>query len=380
LTWKFTVQAKQETTTFVFIESSALRADLTDIVFKKMKKKGLTLRFKPYELRLNHAFTLAASSRTTTPVMLTEIEYDGEIGYGEASMPPYLGESQETAARFLSRLKLNQFNPAQLEDLLDYVDGVAPGNCAAKASVDIALHDLLGKMMGQPWYRIWGYDPVLMPDTSFTIGLDTDAVVRQKVKEAAPYNILKVKLGRDHDKEMIETIRSVTDVPLCVDVNQGWTDKQQALDLIFWLKEQGVLFVEQPMPKTAIDDMAWLTQHSPLPTLADGALQRLEDVKKVHGVYSGINIKLMKCTGIREAHEMLTLAKALDLKVMMGCMTETSCGISAAAQLSPAADWADLDGNLLIANDPFDGVQVIDGKIVLNNQAGIGVKPNDLFV
>jgi hypothetical protein len=228
LTWKFTVQAKQETTTFVFIESSALRADLTDIVFKKMKKKGLTLRFKPYELRLNHAFTLAASSRTTTPVMLTEIEYDGEIGYGEASMPPYLGESQQTAARFLSQLKLDQFNPAQLEDLLDYVDGVAPGNCAAKASVDIALHDLLGKMMGQPWYRIWGYDPALMPDTSFTIGLDTEAVVRQKVKEAATYKILKVKLGRNNDKEMIKTIRSVTDVPLCVDVNQGWTDKQQA--------------------------------------------------------------------------------------------------------------------------------------------------------
>ena len=340
-----------------------------------MNKKGLTLQFKPYELRLNHAFTLAASSRTTTPVMLIELEYDGLIGYGEASLPPYLGESPETVARFLSRLQLNQFNPIHLEKILDYIDGVAPGNCAAKASVDIALHDLLGKMMNTPWHSIWKYDPAKAPNTSFTIGLDNIAVVRQKVMEAAPYKMLKVKLGRDNDREMIETIRSMTDVPLCVDVNQGWSDRQQALDLIFWLKEQGVVFVEQPMPKTAVDDMAWLTQHSPLPTIADEALQRLDDVKRVHGVYSGINIKLMKCTGLYEAHKMLSLAKALDLKVMVGCMTETSCAISAAAQLSPAADWADLDGNLLIANDPFEGVQVIDGKIVLNNYPGIGVKP-----
>ncbi len=346
-----------------------------------MNDQGLALRFKPYHLQLKNTFTLAGSSRTTTPVMLTEIEYDGLTGYGEASMPPYLGESHETAMRFLSLLKLDQFNdPVQLEDLLDYVDGVAAGNCAAKASVDIALHDLLGKMMGQPWHRIWGYDPALMPDTSYTIGLDTEVVVRQKVKEAAPYKILKVKLGRNNDREMIETIRSMTDLPLCVDVNQGWKDKQQALDLIFWLKEQGVVLVEQPMPKTAIEDMAWLTQHSPLPTVADEALQRLDDVKRVHGVYSGINIKLMKCTGMREAHKILTLAEALDLKVMMGCMTETSCGIAAAAQLSPRADWADLDGNLLIANDPFEGHHLVDGKIELNNHPGIGVKPNDLFV
>lgn len=337
--------------------------------------KGLTLRFKPYDLQLRHAFTLAGSSRTTTPDMLTEIEYEGLVGYGEASMPPYLGESHETASRFLQSLDLGQFNdPFQLEKILDYVDHIAPGNCAAKASVDIALHDLLGKIMEQPWYRIWGYDPEKTPNTSFTIGIDTAEVVRQKVKEAAPYKILKVKLGRDNDKKMIETIRSVTDVPLCVDVNQGWTDRQQALDMIHWLKEKGVVFVEQPMPKTAVDDNAWLTQHSPLPTMADESLQRVPDVMKAHGVYSGINIKLMKCTGMREAHEMLTLARSLGMKVMIGCMTETSVAVSAAAQLSPAADWGDLDGNLLISNDPFKGVEVIDGKISLINEPGIGVK------
>ena len=372
---------------FIRVGSLTAIAGLTGInhIFGHMKNesfankkagKGLVLRFKPYDLQLKHTFTIAGNSRTTTPVMLTEIEFDGMAGYGEASMPPYLGESHETAARFLSSVDLGQFtDPFQLENILDYVEDLAPGNCAAKASIDIALHDLLGKIMGQPWYRIWGYDPEKTPNTSFTIGIDTAAVVRKKVKEANPYKILKVKLGGGNDKEMIETIRSETDVPLCVDINQGWTDRQQALDLIYWLKESGVVFVEQPMPKTAIDDMAWLTQHSPLPTIADEALQRLADVKKAHGVYSGINIKLMKCSGMREAHEMLTLARALNMKVMIGCMTETSCAVSAAAQLSPMTDWADLDGNLLISNDPYEGVKVVGGKIRLINEPGIGINP-----
>ncbi len=342
---------------------------------KTRSGKGLVLRFKPYDLQLRHTFTLAGSSRTTTPDMLTEIEYDGLTGYGEASMPPYLGERQDTASRFLSSLNLSQFNdPFQLEKILSYVDGVASGNCSAKASIEIALHDLLGKIMGQPWYRIWGYDPAKTPNTSFTIGIDTEEIIRQKVKEASPYKILKVKLGRDNDKEMIETIRSETAVPLCADVNQGWTDREKALDMIYWLKDKGVVFVEQPMPKTAIDDNAWLTERSPVPVMADESLQRLADVKKAHGVYSGINIKLMKCTGMREAHEMLTLARSLGMKVMIGCMTETSVAVSAAAQLSPAVDWADLDGNLLISNDPFKGIDVINGKISLINEPGIGIK------
>lgn len=342
----------------------------------KAIKSGLKLRFKPYDLQLKHTFTLAGSSRTTTAVMLTEIEYDGIIGYGEASMPPYLGESHATATKFLSSLDLNQFNdPFRLDEILEYVDQKAEGNCAAKASVDIALHDLLGKIMGQPWYKIWGFNAEDTPNTSFTIGIDTDEVVRQKVKEAEGFKILKVKLGRDNDKQMIETIRSVTDVPMCVDVNQGWTDKKHALEMTQWLKEKGIEFVEQPMPKTAIDDIAWLTQHSPLPIIADEALQRLADVKEAHGVYSGINIKLMKCTGMREAHKMITLARALDMKVMIGCMTETSCAVSAAAQLAPKVDWADLDGNLLISNDVFSGVRVIDGKITLIDQPGIGITP-----
>jgi len=350
-------------------------ASITKFAINKMNSNKLKLNFRPYTLELKHVFTLATSSRTTTPVMLTEIQFGDVTGYGEASMPPYLGESHETATAFLSKVKLEQFNdPFKLEEIIDYIDTLDAGNYAAKASVDIALHDLVGKLIGQPWYKIWGYDPVKTPYTSFTIGIDKPDVVKEKVREAAEYKILKVKLGRDTDKEMIETIRSVTDKPICVDVNQGWKDKQAALDMIYWLKEKGVVFVEQPMDKKNPDDNAWLTQNSPLPTIGDEAVQGLADVLKAKGVYSGINIKLMKCGGMRTANKMVSLADGLGLKVMIGCMTETSCAISAAAQLSPMALWADLDGALLISNDIYKGTTITDGKVTLSSLPGIGIE------
>ncbi len=334
----------------------------------------MNLTFIPYELHLKHTFTLANTSRTTTPVMLVELEYDGIIGYGEASMPPYLGESHETVARFLGKLDLSSFNdPFRMEEILEYVDRLEPGNSAAKAGIDIALHDLVGKLMGQPWYKIWGLNPDNTPDTSFTIGIDSKEKVIEKTQEAAGFKILKVKMGRNNDKELIETIRSVSDVPLCVDVNQGWTDKYHALDMIYWLKEKGIVFIEQPMPKIQIEDMAWLTANSPLPTIADEAFQRIGDIPDLKDVYSGINIKLMKSTGMREAMKMIDVARALEMKVMIGCMTETSCAVSAAAQLSPLVDWADLDGALLITNDVFEGMKVINGKVTLNTLPGIGI-------
>ena len=243
--------------------------------------------------------------------------------------------------------------------------------------MDIALHDLMGKLVNQPLYRLWGINPQNTPLTSFTIGMDTPEVVRLKTEEAERFRILKVKLGGGNDREMIETVRSVTDVPLYVDVNQGWNDRHQALDMVHWLAEQGIEMVEQPLPKTAVDDLAWLTANSPLPIMADEAFQRLGDVAAFKGIYSGINIKLMKSTGLREAHKMITVARALDMKVMIGCMTETSCAVSAAAQLSPLVDWADLDGNLLISNDIYKGMEVIDGKVTLNELPGIGITKLD---
>lgn len=340
------------------------------------KTGKLKLSFKPNELKLRHAFNLARNSRTTTPDVLVQLEYDGIVGYGEASMPPYLGESIESVTKFLGNLDLGQFNdPFRIEEILSYVDGTAPDNRAAKASVDIALHDLLGKIMGQPWYKIWGLSPEKTPNTSFTIGIDKADVVRQKVGEAAPYKVIKVKMGLDNDKELVEIIRSKTDKPLCVDANQGWTDKEKALDMCHWLKERGCMFVEQPFDKKMIDETAWLRERSPLPIIADEFCQRIPDVMRAYQVYDGINIKLMKSTGLHEAYKMAVLAKSLGMKLMIGCMTETSCAISAAAQLAPMADWVDLDGNLLIANDSFDGVKVVDGKITLTDKPGIGATP-----
>ena len=339
------------------------------------------LRFFPYELKLRHVFTVATYSRSTTPDVQVEIEYDGIIGYGEASMPPYLQKelgTLESVTAFLKQVqaKIGDFpDPFRLEEILAYVDGLSEGNAAAKAAVDIALHDLVGKLLGAPWFRIWGLDKDKAPSTTYTIGIDTPQVVRQKTEECVDrFNILKVKLGGGNDRQMIETIRSVTALPIAVDANQGWTDRRQALDEIFWLKEQGIVMVEQPMSKERLDDIAWITQHSPLPVFADESIQRLPDVLKVKGAFSGINIKLMKCAGMREAWKMLTLARALDMKVMLGCMTETSCAISAAAQLSPVVDFADLDGSLLIANDRFRGMTVVDGKITLPDRPGIGVE------
>jgi L-alanine-DL-glutamate epimerase-like enolase superfamily enzyme len=334
----------------------------------------LNLRFTPYTLQLKHAFTLATSSRTTTPVMLTEIEYQGFTGYGEASMPPYLGESHETAVKFLSAVDLSAFkSPFLLEDILEYADNIMPGNYAAKASVDIALHDLVGKITGQPVYRSFGLDPEKTPMTSFTIGIDTPEVIRQKVDEADPYRILKVKLGGGNDKEIVEVIRSATGKTLCVDVNQGWKDRNYALEMVHWLKEKGVVFVEQPMPKEQADDLEWLTGKSPLPIVGDEAIQNLNDLIRYRDTYSGVNIKLMKCGGIRAAYSMIKAARALGMKVMIGCMTETSCAVTAAAQLSPLVDWCDLDGNLLISNDLFDGLKIVGGKVTLPDRPGIGV-------
>jgi len=338
-----------------------------------MSKMKLT--FEPYELKLKHTFNLANSSRSTTSDVQVRIDYEGYTGFGEASLPPYLNETTESVCKFLSKLDLAQFkNPLLIDDILNYVDGTELGNYAAKASVDIALHDLMGKLLNQPLYEFWNLNPDKTPVTSFTIGIDTPEIIKQRVVEADPFKILKVKLGRQNDKEIITTIRSISNVPICVDVNQGWTDKQYALDMIYWLKEQGIVFIEQPMPKEQIDDMAWLTEHSPLPTIADEAVQRLSDIEKCVGIYAGINIKLMKSSGLREAYKMIKMARELDMKVMIGCMTETSCAVSAAAQLSPLVDWADLDGNLLISNDLFNGMQIIDGKLTLNDWPGIGVK------
>lgn len=353
-----------------------LTDDHKSVNFNVNGKARMHLSFEPYELKLKHVFTVSSFSRSTTPDVQVRIDYDGYTGYGEASMPPYLGQTVESVCSFLKKVDLEQFpDPFCLDDILTYIDSLSDGDSAAKAAVDIALHDLVGKIIGAPWHRMLGLNPEKTPNTTYTIGIDTDEMVKLKTREVAgQFKILKVKLGTPRDREMIRAIREVSDLPIAVDVNQGWKNKKKALDEIFWLKEQGIVMVEQPMPKEMPDANAWLTERSPLPTFADEAIQRLKDIPAVKGAYTGINIKLMKCTGMREAWKMMNYARAEGMKVMIGCMTETSCAIAAAAQLSPAVDFADLDGNLLIANDIFRGTTVVDGKITLNQLPGIGIE------
>jgi len=335
----------------------------------------MKLTYHPFELLLKYPFTIAGFSRTSTPLMLVKITHDGFTGYGEASMVPYMGENQESAASFLNKIDVAQLKyPFDYKAITAYMDSIAPGNPAIKAAVDIALHDLDGKLQNKPCWQLLGSNPADMPVTSITIGIDTPEVVLKKVNEAKGYQVIKVKLGRDTDKELIETIRSATDVPLYVDANQGWTDLQQSLDMTHWLHEQGVQLIEQPFSKTNVDANAWLTERSPIPIIGDEAVQRLADVDKAAGVYHGINVKLMKSAGMHEANLMIERARELGMKILIGCMSETSCATLAAAALAPKCDWADLDGPLLTTNNPYADPDFKDGRWVLNNDAGLGIR------
>ncbi len=317
---------------------------------------------------------MAAGRRESTPVVYVELEYEGLIGYGEAALPGYLPETQTSVIDFLKKLDTKEFTGLpEIENALDYIFAVAPGNFAAKAAVDMALHDLSGKTLNQPCYTLWNLDKNNCPKTTFTIGIDSPEMILKKLDEAKDFNLLKVKLDGKNDKQIIETIRTATDKSICVDVNQGWKEKEMALDIIYWLKDKGTVFVEQPLNKNRLEDAQWLKEKSPLPLIADEAVQAFDDIEKIKDAYHGINIKLMKCGGLREAMKMIRHAKKLSIKVMLGCMSESSCGVSAAAQLAPLADWTDLDGPLLITNDPFNGITYRNGKIILNDLPGTGV-------
>ena len=334
----------------------------------------MKLSYRPFELLLKHTFTISGHSRVATPIMIVELEHEGFTGYGEASMVPYLGESLKTAADFLTKVNTKQFKlPFQFAAIISYLDSIAPGNTAVKAAVDIALHDLDGKLQGQPCWQMLGSNPTLMPPTSYTIGIDEPEIMAQKAAEATDFSVIKVKLGSGDDKARINAIRAVTHVPLYVDVNQGWNDRNHALEMIWWLFEQGVVLIEQPMPRTDLEGNAWLTAQSPLPLIGDEAVQRLADVEKAVEVYHGINVKLMKCAGMFEAKQMIDRARQLGLKILVGCMSETSCATLAAASLAPQCDWADIDGPFLTNNNPYATPAFANGKYLLSDDPGLGL-------
>lgn len=338
----------------------------------------MKLSYLPYSLDFIHPFGLSYGTRTKTDVVFVKLECEGHVGYGESSLPPYLGETHESVIKFFKKAipVLTSYNlDSDPIEVLISIDSLEINNNAAKAGIDIALCDLLAKSKNKTVYRYFGLQKPEPKSTSVTISIGDLNLISQKLEEFADFNILKIKLGHENDKKIITNIRNYTSKPMVIDVNQGWTDKHKALEMIKWLEDKNVLFVEQPMPKENISDMAWVTQHSAIPTIADESFKRLTDLNAVKDSFSGINIKLMKCTGLFEAVKIITEAKKSGLKINLGCMTESSCAISAAAQISSDVNWIDLDGPLLIKNNPFAGVTYNFGKVNISNEFGIGAQP-----
>jgi L-alanine-DL-glutamate epimerase-like enolase superfamily enzyme len=247
---------------------------------------------------------------------------------------------------------------------------------AAMAAVDIAIFDWLGKKLDLPLYKFLGLDAADAPITDFSIGIDTPEITRQKTREAEDFPVLKIKVGLKTDEPTIEAVRSVTKKPIRVDANEGWTDKDEAIRKINWLESQGVEYVEQPMPAHMIEETKYVRSKVHLPIFADEACTEIGMIPKLVDAYDGINVKLDKAGGILESLRWIQVARAVNLKVMLGCMVSSSCSVTAAAHLSPLVDYADLDGNLLVANDPWRGVQVAKGKLLLPSGPGLGLSPS----
>lgn len=348
----------------------------------------MQLTYKPYDLLFKKPFAIAHGVRTQTEAVFVEIHHENLVGYGEAAFPPYLIENRNSAIQFFEKINLEQFNSIEeLDKILDYVFSIDENNYAAKAAVDMALHDLYGKSKNISLYKFWknksekkihmNFSSTLgegvVGEATYTIGMGSPQEIIEKLNDAKDFKLLKIKLGGPFDKLIIETIKQNTNQQFCVDANQGWTDEFFAVDMIAWLAEKNCLFVEQPLPKNEITKQEYIFERSALPVYADEACQTFNDIEKIKHCYHGINIKLMKCGGLREANRMLSLAQSLNLKILIGCMSESSVGCSAAAQLAPMADYVDLDGPLLISNDPFKGITFVNGDLVLNNEPGIGV-------
>jgi L-alanine-DL-glutamate epimerase-like enolase superfamily enzyme len=327
------------------------------------------------EVRLARPWTIARGTTTEKRVVVVSIAHGAEVGLGEASPVSRFGESVESALAAVQEIAKATLDPRAYREAARRIAGAVPGELAAKAAVDAAVHDLAGKLLGAPLHRLLGIDPSRMPPTSFTLGIDEPAIIAEKVREASPYGVLKVKLGSADDRALFGAVRAATDKPIRVDANEAWRDPEAALAFIHELAAQGVELVEQPLPAADLEGARWLAARSPIPVVADEALTTAADVPRLAGAYHGANVKLQKCGGIQEALRVLEALRAHGMKAMLGCMLETSLGIAAAAQIAPLFDWVDLDGNLLLADDPFVGHPVVDGRIALSDAPGLGVSP-----
>lgn len=336
----------------------------------------MKLTISARRLELKHTWTISRGSADHKEYNYVVLEHEGVRGCGEAAHNVRYGESLESIRAFLerSRALLQNVDPWQFYELGLAVHRLDAKQNAAKAALDIALMDWITKRLDLPLYRFLGLNRERTPATSYSIGIDTPEIMQEKIRAANDFPILKIKLGGENDEAIMRAVREATNCTLRVDANEGWKDRQQALDKILWLERMGVEFVEQPLPAGRLDDVAWLRERSPLPLVADEDVRTVEDIPQLARAYDGINIKIMKAGGLQEGLRMIQLARSLGLKIMLGCMIESSLGITAAAHLSPLVDWADLDGNLLIKNDPFRGVKTEAGRLILPEGAGLGVE------
>lgn len=342
----------------------------------------MQLTFERLELRTRHAFNIAreVAPPTRYDVWVRVEDGEGREGWGEAPATPYYGETADTVTAILPRLgealeSAAGGDPFALERVEAAISHVAGRNPAAKVAISAALHDLVGKRLGIPVWRLWGLDPAAAPVSSFTIGIDELEVMRDKVREATGYPILKIKVGTSRDEEILRMIREeAPDKIVRVDANTGWTAKQ-AIAALPMLQEYGVEFIEQPLAPGDTEGNRLLRQRSPLPVIADESCRTLADIPNLVGSFDGINIKLAKCASLREAIRMVHCARAHNLSVMLGCMVESTLGIAAAVQLAPLVDYVDLDGAALLATDPFTGPGMeADGALRFNEEPGLGVE------
>ena len=310
--------------------------------------------------------------RDTLHLRLTS---DGVTGIGEGAPIVRYHEDAIGAQKAVESIRplLTSANPWQFDKVMTEVFHRVDGEFAAKAALDIALMDWVGKKLNVPLYRFFGLDPTETPVTTFSIGIDTPEITRQKVREAEAFPVLKIKVGLSTDEPTIEAVRSVTKKPLRADANEGWKDKEEAVRRINWLESQGVEFIEQPMPADMMEDTRWVRSRVHIPIIADEACLNLRTIPQLAEAYDGVNVKLDKFGGMQEALRAIHLVKSLGMKTMLGCMVSSSVSVTAAAHLSPLVDYADLDGNLLITNDPYRGVKVRNGKLILPSGPGLGL-------
>ncbi len=333
------------------------------------------LKIKVKKLQLKNTWTIARNSSDYKENVFIKIERNGIFGIGEAAPNIRYGENTQLTIEKIRQAEkiLANSDWLQFAEIKKTLDAEITNQSCAKAAIDMAILDWVGKSLKIPLYRLWGLNPDLTPITSFSIGIDSPDMLSKKIEQAAQYPVLKIKVGTNNEKEIINTVRRITDKPLRVDANEAWTSKQQALEKICWLQDQNIEFIEQPMPGDMIEEAKWLRERVNIPIIADESVKCTSDITKLAGAFDGINIKLMKSGGLLEAKKMIDAAHNLGMKVMLGCMIESSAAISAAAHLTPCVQWADLDGNLLISNDPFNGVKVANGKLILNDSPGIGI-------